>query len=100
MRVPGVMMTSPAESALCAQMVTCHELGMRLLGRAAHHSDDEISGALATRALRLLGAYQRGLEVLDKHRTRGKSRSVRIEHVHVAAGGQVAIGIPPACPST
>lgn len=95
--VGGLAPVDVAESALCAQMVACHEFGMRLLGRAAHQSDDEISGALATRALRLLGAYRAGLEALDRHRSRGKSRTVRIEHVHVNAGGQAiigAVGIP------
>jgi len=88
----GLAPVDVAESALCAQMVACHEFGMRLLGRAAHQSNDELSGALATRALRLLGAYRSGLEALDRHRRGGQPQVVRVERVTVN-GGQAVVAV-------
>ncbi len=90
--VEGIGPTDVIESALAAQMCALHNLAMRALERASYEKDGTIAGVMTARALRLIAANHRCLEVLDRHRAQGRPQIVRVERVTVNAGGQAIVG--------
>jgi len=70
------------EAALAAQLCAVHNLGVRYLKLANDEPKQEIAGVHLSRAMRLITAYQRGLETLDRHRGRGQ-QTIRVERVDV-----------------
>lgn len=80
------------ESMLAVQMVNTHEAYVDAHRRALMNADrPELFSLHIRNAERLSGLYMRQLAAWDKHRGRGKQQ-VRVEHVHVAAGGQAVVG--------
>ena len=64
----------------------------KFLQHSQRHLDEsfiDVYGGYATRLLRL--QFER-IQGLDKHR-RGNQQTVRVEHVHIHAGGQGVVGI-------
>jgi hypothetical protein len=89
--VDGVRPNDEIEAMLASQMVVTHTLAMKFLGRAnqARHLEQlDASGALAVKLLRTFTAQ---VEALAKLR-RGGEQTVRVEHVHIHAGGQAVVG--------
>jgi hypothetical protein len=89
--VDGVRPNDEIEAMLAGQMTVTHTLAMKFLGRAnrAEHLEQlDASGALAVKLLRTFTAQ---VEALAKLR-RGGEQTVRVEHVHIHAGGQAVVG--------
>lgn len=80
------------EGALAAQMCACHAIAMRCLAQAANERDVQRVDVHLNRAGKLLRAFSQQLGALDGHRGRGRPQTVRVEHVHVNAGGQAIVG--------
>lgn len=80
------------EAMLAAQMVATHAAAMECLRRAARLKQTLAGVDMALRhAEKLMGIYNRQVEVLNRHRGKGQQK-VTVEHVHVAAGGQAVVG--------
>ena len=80
------------ECALVIQMACTHTAAMAVLGRlGGGHGGDRHVAMMATAAARLVRAYATQVETLRRLRN-GGSQYVRVEHVHVNAGGQALIG--------
>jgi hypothetical protein len=89
--VDGVRPNTEIEAMLACQMTVTHAFAMDLLGRAnrAQHVEARVSdGSLAVKLLR---TYTAQVEALAKLQ-RGGAQTVRVEHVHVHAGGQAVVG--------
>ena len=78
------------EGMLTASAVACRNLSMEYLMRAAHNPNNPISDRLVTRGLKLLAAFQRSLEVIERRRGKGRQHIV-VERIDVRDGGQAAI---------
>ena len=80
------------EAALAVQMACTHTATMSVLAKidSAFGSERRIT-AFGSTAARLMKAYAMQLEVLRRHRGGGQ-QFVRVEHVHINAGGQAIIG--------
>ena len=89
--VAGAEASSEVEALLASQMAATHGLAMILIGRT-RRADElrqmEANGGLAVKLLRTFTAQA---ETLAKLR-RGGGQTVRVEHVHVHAGGQAVVG--------
>jgi hypothetical protein len=79
------------EAALAVQMAACHVAAMAVLARmdVAFATERRVA-AFGSAAARLMRAYATQVEVLRRLRT-GGHQFVRVEHVHVNAGGQAVI---------
>jgi hypothetical protein len=74
---------------LAAQLVACHNLAMSSLKQAASGPPNLADGYL-NRAQKLMAAFSRSLEALNRHRGKGSQRIV-VERIDVRDGGQAAI---------
>lgn len=91
-RLSMIKAHNPTEAMLAAQMVNTYEAYVDCHRRAMINADNVILYSTHMKnAERLSNLYMRQLSALDKHRGRGKQQ-VRVEHVHVAAGGQAVVG--------
>lgn len=82
---------NPAEGLLVAQMVAAHSAGLDRLGRAANMDRPADKTELHSRqAARLMGLFVRQYDSLLRNRER-KRRTLRIEHVRMAADGQTSV---------
>jgi hypothetical protein len=79
------------EGALAAQLYALHAAAMRSLSQAADATDDRGVDLYMNRATKLLRAFAQQSEAWKRHRGRGQ-QTVRVEHVHVNAGGQAIVG--------
>lgn len=80
------------EGMLIAQMVATHNATMECFRRAAlSEQTTERRDANLGHANRLSRSYAALLQTLDKRRNQGQ-QTVRVEHVHVHAGGQAIVG--------
>jgi hypothetical protein len=80
------------EGALAVQMACTHTAAMAVLSRlGGGHAGERRVASLGSAAARLLRAYTSQVEVLRRLRHGGR-QYVRVEHVHVNAGGQAVIG--------
>ena len=89
--VDGVKPRDETEALLACQMAASHALAMECLLRT-RHTDSlqrfEANGNMATKFLRTFAVQ---METLARVRRGGKQKVV-VEHVHVHAGGQAAVG--------
>ncbi|ACL55906.1 hypothetical protein [Methylobacterium nodulans] len=95
--VAGISPRDEVEAMLAVQMVATNEAAMSMLGQARSAADPAVMerfGTLATKLQRTLIAQA---EALAKLR-RGGEQTVRVEHVHVYAGGQAIVGAVSATP--
>jgi hypothetical protein len=80
------------EGALAVQMACTHTAAMAVLARlGAGHGSERRVAALGSAAGRLLRAYAMQVETFRRLR-RGGDQHIRVEHVHVHAGGQAIVG--------
>lgn len=79
------------EAMLASQIVAAHTLIMDLLARTKRADTMEKIEAYGGLTNRLMRAYAGHAEVLAKLK-RGGEQTVRVEHVHVHAGGQAVVG--------
>jgi hypothetical protein len=89
--VAGVQPRNEVEGMLAVQMAATHVQALALMERAKraqHLPQFEADGNMAVKLLRTFTAQT---EALAKLR-RGGSQTVRVEHVHVHAGGQAIVG--------
>ncbi len=89
--VDGAKPKDEIEAMLTSQMVITHAIAMDFIGRARraeHVAQLDSCGGLAVKLLRTFTAQA---EALAKLR-RGGEQTVRVEHVHVHAGGQAVVG--------
>lgn len=87
----GVKPRDETEGMLATQMAATHHQAMMWLERAKRA--DQIPGfeANGNMAVKLLRTFTAQVEALAKLR-RGGNQTVRVEHVHVHAGGQAIVG--------
>jgi hypothetical protein len=87
----GLEPANELEALIATQMAATHSLAMTMLGRARRVellNQIEVQGRLAVKLLR---TFTLQAEALAKLR-RGGGQTVRVEHVHVHAGGQAIVG--------
>lgn len=88
----GLAPAGEMEGMLAVQMVAVHEAALRCLNRAlAGDAGEPFRGRDLNQASRLCGLYLRQVAALDRRRGRNQQK-VRVEHVHVEAGGQAVVG--------
>lgn len=80
------------ERMLAEQMVACHNSALRCF-RLAAAPEQTVAGidTFLKLAARLMAAYARHLETLNKYRGKGDQK-VTVKHIHVAEGGQAIVG--------
>jgi hypothetical protein len=88
--VDGVRPNTEIEAMLACQMAVTHALAMDLLGRANRAQHVEARASDGSLAVKLLRTYTAQVEALAKLQ-RGGAQTVRVEHVHVHAGGQAVV---------
>src|SRR5215212_1314626 len=79
------------EAMLASQMAVTHALAMDLLGRTRQSPTVPYMQVCANLATKLQRTFVQQVETLAKLR-RGGEQKVRVEHVHVHAGGQAIVG--------
>jgi hypothetical protein len=80
------------EGALAVQMACTHTAAMAVLAKLdVAFAPEQRVAAFGSAAARLMRAYATQMEVLRRLRSGGQ-QFVRVEHVHVNAGGQAVIG--------
>ncbi len=89
--VEAVAPKDPLEAMLVVQAVCSHHWSMKTLGHAQKAGLPEIRDRHLKLAFRLMTIFRDHLTALDRHRRGGEQR-VRVEHVHVHAGGQAIVG--------
>ncbi|AWN52180.1 hypothetical protein [Methylobacterium sp. 17Sr1-1] len=89
--VAGIEARNEAEAQLGIQMAATHEAAMKMLRVAASGSDPKTTEVYGNLATKLLRTYTAQIEALAKLK-RGGEQTVRVEHVHVHAGGQAIVG--------
>ena len=89
--VAGAAPSNEIEAALASQMAATHSLAMVLVGRARLNDDARAMEANGNLGIKLLRTFIMQAEMLAKLR-RGGGQTVRVEHVHVHAGGQAVVG--------
>ncbi len=89
--IEGAKPRDEIECALVIQMACTHSAAMAVLNRLGGASGDRTFAAMASAAARLLRVYATQVEALRRLRN-GNSQTVRVEHVHVNAGGHAIIG--------
>lgn len=77
------------ETMLCSQMVAIQNMTMRVAGQSP--STFEASGSQANALTKLAKTFAAQLEALTRYRARGQ-QNIKVEHIHVHDGGQVAVG--------
>jgi len=87
----GVGPNNEIEAMLVSQMTVTHALAMDFLGRARRAEYVKQLDSCGALAVKLLRTYAAQVEALAKLR-RGGEQTVRVEHVHVHAGGQAVVG--------
>src|SRR4051812_29024771 len=89
--VDGIRPTNETEALLAVQMAAAHTLAMECMDRmrrAEMLQQFEANGNMATKFLRTFAVQ---METLARVRRGGKQKVI-VEHVHVHAGGQAAVG--------
>jgi hypothetical protein len=81
-----------ADGALAAQMWALHRTALNSMAEAAIANDGVLKDVHLNRAMKLLRSFAASLEARDKHRNQGRPQFMRVEHVHVNAGGQAIVG--------
>lgn len=89
--VEGARPADELQAMLALQLAVTHDLTMQALRRASRADQIpqyESAGAMAVKLMRAFGSH---IELLAKLQ-RGGEQTVRVEHVHVHAGGQAVVG--------
>ncbi len=89
--VGGVRPANEIEAMLACQMAVTHMLAMDLLARARRAEQIPQFESAGNVAAKMLRAFTAQVEALAKLQ-RGNAQTVRVEHVHVHAGGQAIVG--------
>ncbi len=89
--VASIEARNEAEAQLGIQMAATHEAAMRMLRVAASGADPKTTEVYGNLATKLLRTYTAQIEALAKLK-RGGEQTVRVEHVHVHAGGRAIVG--------
>lgn len=79
------------EALLLTQMAACHSHCMSMFASAGNSICEDSQTKYLRLAERLMRSFSTSLETLEKAR-RGGKQSVKVEHVHVNAGGQAIVG--------
>lgn len=87
----GIAPRDEAEAMLAAQMVATYIASMTMLRRLNTSESLGQQDSAANAATKLARTYTGQMEALKRYRSRGE-QTVRVEHVHVAAGGQAIVG--------
>ncbi|MEI6723754.1 MAG: hypothetical protein WCO67_23580 [Betaproteobacteria bacterium] len=88
----GVAPADGMESMLAVQLVATHNAAMDCLRRAQLDGQSFEGRDLNLKhATKLLAAYARQVEAIDRHRGQGQQK-ITVEHVTVNAGGQAIVG--------
>ncbi|WP_310496822.1 hypothetical protein [Sandarakinorhabdus sp.] len=89
--IGGAEPANEVEALIAVQMAATHSLAMVMLGRARRVEQLNQLEAQGGLAVKLLRTFALQAEALAKMR-RGGGQTVRVEHVHVHAGGQAIVG--------
>jgi hypothetical protein len=89
--VDGVRPENEIEAMLAMQMFAAHEAAMEAMERLRQSSSREAMESYGAVATKMMRTYTTQVEALAKLR-RGGNQTVRVEHVHVHAGGQAIVG--------
>jgi hypothetical protein len=89
--VDGVRPENEIEAMLAMQMFAAHEAAMEMIQRMRQATTMEAMQHYSTIATKMMRTYTTQVEALAKMR-RGGNQTVRVEHVHVHAGGQAIVG--------
>lgn len=89
--IDGVAPQNEVEACFAVQMAATHGLAMNLLRRTRQTEYADQMAQNGALAVKLLKAFTIQAETLAKLR-RGGNQTVRVEHVHVHAGGQAVVG--------
>ncbi len=89
--VQGANASNELEAALAVQIAMAHELTMQAMRRASRVDQIPQYDSAGNMAVRLMRAMAGHIELLAKLQ-RGGEQTVRVEHVHVHAGGQAVVG--------
>jgi flagellum-specific peptidoglycan hydrolase FlgJ len=89
--VDGVRPDNEIEAMLAMQMFAAHDSAMDMMNRAKQADTMEALQNYASIATKMQRTFVAQLEALAKLR-RGGEQTVRVEHVHVHAGGQAIVG--------
>lgn len=89
----GIAPKDELEGMLAGQLVAANAAAMECYRRAMI-GEQSFEGRKENlnQANKLSRTYATLLEALDRHRGKGSQQSVRVEHVHVHAGGQAVVG--------
>ena len=89
--VDGIAPTNEVEALLAVQMAETHSLTMNMISRARQAEYVNQTAVFGSLSVKLLRAFTGQVEALERLR-RGGGQTVRVEHVHVHAGGQAVVG--------
>jgi hypothetical protein len=89
--IAGVRPRNETDGVLAAQMAATHQLAMTLLERTRQAQHIPVLESHGNMAVKLMRTFTAQTEALAKLR-RGGNQMVRVEHVHVHAGGQAIVG--------
>ena len=82
---------NPLEAMLISQMAAAHAHAMEMFSGAKNCTLHEVEIARLKMAEKLMRTFANSLDVLERSR-RKVHQSVKVEHVHVNAGGQAIVG--------
>ena len=89
----GLAPNDPVEGMLASQMVAAHYMAMSFAKRAIHHDYTPAVDANTKRMTKLMAAFSKHLETLQKYRNKGQ-QTIQVQHQHVQVnnGGQAIVG--------
>ncbi|WP_052507542.1 hypothetical protein [Desulfonatronovibrio magnus] len=82
---------NPLEAMIISQMAAAHAHAMEMFAGAKNSTIHEVEIARLKMAEKLMRTFANSLDVLERSR-RKVHQSVKVEHVHVNAGGQAIVG--------
>ena len=89
--VLAIAPTDGVDAMLAIQAAVTHQHAMAYLGRAAASNLSGMAEDRLRMAAKLMKLFSLQIQTLGKHRHQGQ-QNVRVEHVHVHAGGQAIVG--------
>ncbi len=87
----GIAPENEVEGMLAAQMVASHYMVMKFAARASKNDTHVSIDANTKRMTKLMGAFSKHLETLQKYRNKGQ-QTIQVQHVQVNDGGQAIVG--------
>ena len=88
----GLQPRNELEGMLAVQMVGCHNLAMAMVRRATKADRVDFLATYGNLSAKLLRTFTAQVEALTRLRGQTIKQTVRVEHVHVEAGGQAVVG--------